>query len=137
MDARLKRKALTLWRAFALQTYSLDMEAIDALLLRDQLDAAELIGPERAELSDLDHQIEASRAERVRDLERSGAMDSIRELRDTEKASGRWWWWLDFEPPAEPVELTTPTAVAQHRVRPVQVPGRTIHVPDFLRPLPR
>lgn len=132
MDAKLRKKALTLWREFARHTYSLDVEAVDALLLRDQLEAD--LGRDRDEVLKLDEEIAKNRHERLADLERSGAMASIRELRESGGASGRWWWNLDYELPKEPAELPARSAARPSATRRADTAPKQIDVPDFLAP---
>lgn len=96
MDAKRKNKALVLWRELAERSYSLDIEAIDALTLRDELEIASLTADEWRQVHEMDRTVLESRlADIVRDLERTGVLPTIKRLRE-EKSKFQWWWWLDY-----------------------------------------
>jgi hypothetical protein len=105
VDPRLKKKAMVLWREFARRTYALDIEAVDALTLRDELEVAELSSAEWSEVRQLDEETIQRIQEAVDDLKRTGALQAIGRIRG-EKSKAQWWWWLDHKVEGRPTPCT-------------------------------
>jgi hypothetical protein len=119
-----KSRAQALWRLFPKRTYRLDLEALDALLLRDELEAADLSIDEYAECVLVDVDVYENAERIVNDLKRSTAWGSIVRAREAEdRPRLAKWWWLDcvaggrpIEP--HPVRASAATATALARAAP-------------------
>jgi hypothetical protein len=141
MEERVKSRALALWRLFPKRTYRLDLEALDALLLRDELEAADLSIDEYAECVLVDVEVYANAERIANDLERSTAWGSIVRTRQADdKPRLAKWWWLDYVAGGKPIEphpvrasATTATDVASAAPQPVQHIA-TIRAPVVLPP---
>ena len=132
MKPRLKKKALLLWKALARDAYALDIEALDALALRDRLVSAELTDSERDDLVELDSRILRDAAAIVRALEATGTHAQIKEIRSTERKVAPWWW-LDMVADKKPIPSTIgspATPAASHLARPS---SRDANFPDVFR----
>lgn len=89
---------IQLWRAFADEPYLLDIEAVEALLVRDiaQADPPSAVADQEA-LAAIDVLVKRGSKVIVAELERSFTMASIRKTRRRHKKTN-WWWWLDLDP---------------------------------------
>jgi hypothetical protein len=121
-----------LWREFARRAEALDIEAIDALVLRDELESADLSAEEWAEVKRLDAEIEREARVKVQELERTGALHALRRVRE-EKWKPQWWWWLDRKVEAQPLPLIH---VSRARPRATQRASGPVRYAELLPSLP-
>lgn len=136
MDERLKRKSLVLLAELAYRPYRLDVEAVDALELRDSLEREALTAPERRAVEELDEQILLRAPWIVSELRRAGVMPSIEHLRAAHDRPRRdAWWWLDCVAEGRPIPSIPPshsvprgalTAVRLRMVSAVRFPLRSM-----------
>lgn len=97
-------RALKLWRTFVEAPKGLDIEAVDALLLRDELEKEVVDEAVLQDVRRLDEMLKSGAGRTVADLREIGVLPKIERLRTRRGLIG-WWWWLDR--PDEPIVLSS------------------------------
>jgi hypothetical protein len=87
-----KKWALAAWRRLAEHPADLDVELVNTLILRDELESMPLTATERADVARLDQQLLAHAEQFVRAAHEKQLMRSIEWLRTERKPTGSWWW---------------------------------------------
>ena len=96
-----KKWALSAWRHLAEKPAEPDLEVLNTLVLRDELETMVLSPAERAELQRLDRNLFAHANDFVRAAESKQLLASIRWARSEQHLLGPWWW-LDEPPESRP-----------------------------------
>lgn len=96
MTPSAQQRALRLWQRFAQDAAALDEQAIEALLLRDDLAQAELTPESLEQVCAIDKEVQNRAQVIVEQLKRSTMIASVQWWREKGDAPRRtWWWWLD------------------------------------------
>lgn len=107
MNPDRQQKALSLWRGFVTAPQNLDVQAVDALLLRDELEATRVPAEELSLIRELDLTLRQRLSETVGALRTSGVLSKMIRLRTKRSLTG-WWWWMDRLDAGQSIEVSGP-----------------------------
>ena len=99
-----QKKALSLWRELTTAPAKLDVQVVDALLLRDELEATSVAREELDLIRELDLTLRRNVKKTVDELRATGVLEKIRRVRSKRNLTG-WWWWMDRLAADQPIEL--------------------------------
>lgn len=99
-----QKKALSLWLDFVSAPVRLDVQVVDALLLRDELEATQVAREVLTEIRALDVTLRKRVTKTLAELTAIGVFEKIGRLRTKRSLTG-WWWWMDRLAAGQPIEL--------------------------------